>query len=204
MANKILGVDIFRVTALPEHELGILAENPKGGTGVIQFNEQLPVQSATGGIAPVTTTRRYDPGGIYKYVQANGSIVAGDGVKQDATFGAGTPALVEQRDATVIQIAASGDNLEGIAMADMNNTLLKFGWIQIEGKHFFANVADAVVDGSVLVGAAAGAMVASAGVATAAEAVAIAGGRSAKKVADATEVTGGTGLTNKGVVRIRA
>lgn len=203
MAQKVLGVNIFRTSALAEHELGVIAENPSGGSGVFQFNDLLPQSGASvTGPAFVTTTRRFDPGGIYKYVQANGTIVAGDGVKQDATFGAGTPALVEQRESTVIQVTAATDNIEGVAMAAMNTTTAKFGWIQIEGKHFFANVPDAVADGAVLTGAAAGAFAANTGIA--ADGIAIAGGRGVKKVADATEVTGGTGLTNKGVVRIRA
>jgi hypothetical protein len=199
MAIKELGISVFRTSSAAEHELGITVDDPRGGAGVSQFTEQLPVQSATGGVGPTTTTRRYDAGGEFKYVQANGTISAGDAVQIDATFGAGTPAAVDQRHATVIRGAASAV-IEGIAMSDMNTTDKKFGCIQIAGKHYAANVPDAVADGAVLVAGAAGVMAASGG--TAPEAQAIAAGRSIRKIADSTEVPGGTGLTNKGVVLI--
>jgi hypothetical protein len=132
---KLLGLDLFIASTTQKNELGIIVEDTRGGEQTFTFNDILPVESATGGIAASPTTRRFDGGGIYKYCQLNGTVVAGDAVKIDTT------ATQAKRHATVIQTTAADEAFEGIAMA--GGVSGQFIWVQIMGKMYQANVANA-------------------------------------------------------------
>jgi hypothetical protein len=191
MSIKVLGVNVFQVDTEQKHELGVETGDVKGGEGILSFTDFLPVQSATGGLSQVTTRRIYDPHGKYRYVKAVGAnIAAGDAVASDRTVG---DISVPHH---VIETATEA-NLEGIAMAAI--PLNSFGWIQVRGKHFDANVLDAVADDAYLEGAAGGTLIAATN--DVAYLQTTVHGVSVRKICDAS-VLGGA--VDKGVVEIRS
>lgn len=192
MPKKVFGVNVFRTSTTQEHELGVECEDVKGGEGIISFTELLPVQSATGGLALTTTRKIYDPHGCYRYVKAVGAnISSGDAVKSDRTVG---DINIPHH---VIETTSEAD-IEGIAMATVANG--DFFWIQVRGKHFDANVADAVADDAYLEGAANGTLIAATN--DVAYLQVTVHGISVRKICDASVLI--PGVVDKGVVEIRS
>lgn len=190
MPHKLLGVDVFQVDSVQKHELGIKATDVKGGEGTVTIQEFL--HPNTSGVYIAKTSRRvYDASGVYRYVKAVGAnIAAGDAVTSDRTAGdVSVPFHV---------IETAGEAVvEGIAMAAIPNG--SFGWIQTEGRHYEANVLDAVADDTFLESAAGGSLVAATNDVALLQAVAH--GCSLRKICDAS-VLGGA--ADKGVVEIRS
>lgn len=137
MAIKMLGVDFQHgADTVAKHEVGLIAEDVRGGEQTFTFNDLFPQAGASvTGPAFVATVRRYDGGGRYKYCKLNGTVVAGDAVKID------TSVASPLRHATVIQTTAADEAFEGIAMS--SGAVNQFIWVQIEGKNYLANVANA-------------------------------------------------------------
>lgn len=131
MAQKLLGIDLTVVGTTPTNEPGITVEDTRGKGGVITYVDP---------IGPTTVNRRYSPGAVFKYVKALGTITVGDAVKLDIT----APLL--ERDWSVIRTAAVDEVIDGIAFMSMTSG--QFGWIQIKGKFYDANVATAAVAGA--------------------------------------------------------
>lgn len=139
MSQKILGIDLFRVTPTPIHELGMEATDIKGGEGVLTIFEFLHPPVGAGAYQRFTSTRVFDPHGVYRYVRANAAnILRGDGVQRDVTASEVTIPH------NVVEVGAANQIVEGVTMEAIPNT--QFGWIQVRGKHFDVNVADAVAD----------------------------------------------------------
>lgn len=182
MSMKTLGIDLFRVDTVPQHELGLKVSDIRGGEGIISFKEV---------IDGTTQFRRFDPHGEYKYVKAVGAnIAAGDAVTSDRTVGEISIPY------HVIETAAEAV-IEGIAVVAIASG--SFGWIQTNGRHYEANVLDAVADDAFLESAAGGSLV----VATndVAYLQVTVHGCCVRKICDAS-VLGGA--TDKGVVEIRS
>lgn len=142
MSIKMLGVDVFRVTTTQEHELGMETTDVKGGEGILSFSDFLPVESATGGLAKVTTPRFYDPHGRYRYIKAGTGGLA-VGVAAGIETGATDLALPH----VLINMTAEGV-IHGVPLAAIPAN--SFGWVQIHGKHYNLAVADAVADDTAL------------------------------------------------------
>ena len=134
MADKLLGIDITSVSATAEHELGMIGEDPRGGTGSYtrRYN--------TNGIGTGTTaqTEVYGPGKKYMYVRADAAIAQYDACifklgETDDPF-----AVVKTVDASsfAIGVAEWGS-------IDAND----YFWLTIKGYVPVANVADAVTAG---------------------------------------------------------
>jgi hypothetical protein len=117
MSNKLLGVDIFRVDTVAQHELGMIVSDVRGGTGgpitIKQFIDD-----------PVPIIKEYSPDGEYRYVRANSAVAIGDSVKIDGT--------ATDEPGAVIPTSAITDALEGIAIIAIPNN--SFGWIQVRGR----------------------------------------------------------------------
>lgn len=193
MSQKILGVDIFRVTTTQLHELGLEVKDIKGGEGVLTVQEFLAPQT-TGVYAPFTTRRVFDSHGIYRYVRASGAnIGAGDGVQADL---AASDLVVPHH---VIETSAANNVLQGVAMAAI--PLNSFGWIQIHGKHFDVNVPDAVADDAWLDTAAGGAF-AVAAVLSDAQLQSWLTGVVLRKIADASSLF--PGVVDRGICMLRS
>lgn len=196
MSRKLLGIDPFRVTTTQEHELGVEAEDVKGGEGILSFSEFLPVQSATGGLAKVTTPKFYDPHGIYRYVQAGtGGLAAG--VAAGIETGATDLALPH----VLINMTAEGQ-INGVPLAAI--PALSFGWVQIHGKHYNLAVADAVADDAFLEPGAGPSLVLA--VLDIAHYAAAYGGLAIRKIVDQTTLftaVGLTGVADRGIGYIR-
>lgn len=182
MSFKLLGIDLTEVSTTQKHELGLVVQDVKGGEGVITFKEV---------IDGATQIRRFDSSGQFRYVKASGAnIAAGDAVTSDR---AAADVSVPYH---VIETAAEAV-IEGIAMAAIPSG--SFGWIQINGRHYEANVLDAVADDTFLESAAGGTLVAA--TVDAAFLGLTVHGCSVRKVADAS-VLGGA--ADKGIVEIRS
>ena len=138
MSKKVFGVNVFQVDTEQKHELGMEAEDVKGGEGILSFSELLPVQSATGGLAKITTARFFDAHGVYRYVKAGtGGLAVGVGAGIET--GATDLALPHQ----LINMTAEGV-IQGVPIIAIPAN--SFGWVQIHGKHYDLAVADAVAD----------------------------------------------------------
>lgn len=138
MSIKMLGVNVFQVDTVQQHELGQEAEDVKGGEGILSFSDFLPVQSATGGLAKSTTNRFYDPHGIYRYVRAGtGGLAVG------VAAGIETGATEARMPHQLINMTAEGV-IHGVPIIAI--PAASFGWVQIHGKHYNLAVADAVAD----------------------------------------------------------
>jgi len=97
-------------------------------------------------------------GNTIKYIQATGTITAGDAVQIDVT------ATAANRRFSVIRTSAVDQVLEGIANASM--TANQFGWITVKGFFTNANVVTGAAAGAVLgTSATAGRLATSGGVA---------------------------------------
>jgi len=129
MSQKLLGVDIFRVDTVQQHELGMQAKDIRGGEGFFSFKEF---------IDGTTQFRRFDPAGEYRYVKG-GTGGATEGVAVTAETGATDTIMPYQ----VINMTAEGV-IEGVPVVTIPAN--SFGWIQINGKHYNLNVLDAVAD----------------------------------------------------------
>jgi len=130
MADKFLGVDFDVVTTTAKHELGIEAEDVRGGNYGLSISQ---IDQFPGG--PVTTTRTYFPGNRYKYVQASATIAIGDAVKiDDAAADLTKPGLVTPTTAVT-------DIVDGVAHVAIASG--SFGWITIKGRVNSAKVLDA-------------------------------------------------------------
>lgn len=134
---KNLGIDFQHGADTTQRaELGAICEDVRGGEQTFTFNDLFPQAGASvTGPAYTATVRRYDGGGQYKYCQLNGTVVAGDAVKIDTT------ATQAKRHATVIQTTAADEAFEGIVMS--SGVVNQFVWVQIMGKNYLANVANA-------------------------------------------------------------
>jgi hypothetical protein len=127
MAQKLLGIDLFRAAnSVPTHEPGVVADDVRGKSGTVTYFDP---------IAGANVTRRYSPDGRYKYVRANGTIVAGDFVRLDFSVGA------TDRSFNVIQVSAVDQAIEGCAL--VGAVAGQYLWIQIAGRVHSANVANA-------------------------------------------------------------
>jgi hypothetical protein len=117
MSNKLLGIDIFRVDTVAQHELGIIVSDVRGGAGgpvtIKQFIDD-----------PVPIIKEYSPDGEYKYVRASSAIAIGDAVMVD-TAATDEPAAVAPTTGVTIAV-------EGIAIIAI--PLNSFGWIQVRGR----------------------------------------------------------------------
>jgi hypothetical protein len=194
MGAKILGVDIFRVTAAPIHELGLEVTDIKGGQGVLTITEFLHPPVGAGIYQKFQTTRVFDPHGVYRYVRANAANVdAGDGVMADLA------ALDIDVPHAVIQTAAANAVLQGVTMAAIPSG--SFGWIQVKGKHFDVNVPDAVADDAWLDTAAGGAF-AAAGALSDAQLQSWLTGVTVVKIADRSTLF--PGAVNRGICYLRS
>lgn len=126
---KLLGVDVFRVDTVQQHELGLEVEDVRGGEGVISFKEI---------IDGATQRRLFDAAARYRYIKAGtGGVAEGVGVTIE------TGATDAQVPYQVINMTAEGV-IEGVPMATL--TVGQFGWIIINGRHYNLNVLDAVAD----------------------------------------------------------
>jgi hypothetical protein len=185
MSLKMLGIDLFRVDTVAQHELGLEVEDPRGGQGVISFKEV---------IDGVLQFKIYDPGGRWRYVRANGAnIAAGDAVQADLT------ASDSDVPFAVIETSAANQIIQGITMSAI--PLNSFGWIQTHGKHYDVNVADAVADDVDLDTAAGGSLVVAAALSLA-QVNSWLSGVKVIKIADASSVR--TGIVNKGICFLRS
>ena len=185
MAHQMLGIDIFRVDAVPAHPLGLEATDIRGGQGVFSFKEF---------IDGATQFRVFDSGGIFKYVRANAANVGqGDAVIADlAASDADVPHAV-------IECSAANQIIQGITLSPIPIT--QFGWVQIHGKHFDVNVADAVADDADLDTGAGGALVVAAALSLA-QVNSWLSGVKAIKIADASSLR--PGVVNKGICMLRS
>lgn len=193
MSEKLLGIDLFRVTTVPLHELGLEVTDVKGGQGA--FTIQLFLAPQTSGVyAPVTERKVFDPHGKYRYVRASGAnIAAGDGVQADLTA-----ADVDVPHA-VIECSAANNVCQGVAMAAIPSG--SFGFIQIHGKHYDVNVPDAVADDAWLDTAAGGVFAAAAALSDA-QLQSWLTGVVLRKISDASTVFAGT--VDRGICMIRS
>ena len=136
--NKMLGVDInLTPSTTQQHELGMIVDDVRGGEQDLTYTYYL-----NGVLTAVTVRKKYAPGARFKYVKFNGTVAAGDSVKLDTSVAAGL------RDATVIQSAAVDEISEGLAVAAASAGM--FGFIQIKGRFFDANVATAANVGEIV------------------------------------------------------
>jgi hypothetical protein len=181
MSAKLLGVDIFRVDSVQQHELGMQARDVRGGEGQFSFKEV---------IDGTTQFRRFDPAGEYRYVKGGTGGVA-EGVAVAIETGA-TDTIVPYQ---VINMTAEGV-IEGVPLAAIPAN--SFGWIQINGKHYNLNVLDAVADDALLEPGAGPSLIAA--TLDIAHYAASLGGVSIRKIADATSLGG---AANRGIGTIR-
>lgn len=196
MGVKILGVNVFQVDTTPQHELGQEAEDVKGGEGILSFSEFLPVQSAGGGLAKVTTPKFYDAHGVYRYVQAGTGGLA-VGVAAGIETGATDLALPH----VLINMTAEGV-IHGVPIVAI--PALSFGWVQIHGKHYNLAVADAVADDVALEPAAGPTLIAA--TLDIAHYAATHGSLAIRKIVDQTTLftaVGLTGVADRGIGYIR-
>lgn len=185
MSLKLLGVDVFRVDVNQQNELGIRGADIRGGQGVISFKEV---------IDGAVQFRVFDSDAEFRYVRANAAnIAAGDGVKADLT------AADVDVPYAVIEVAAANEICQGIAMSAI--PINQFGWIQICGKHFDVNVADAVADDADLDTAAGGSFVVAAALSLA-QVNSWLSGVKVIKIADASSLR--PGVVNKGICYLRS
>lgn len=131
--EKMLGIDITRVTTTPLHEVGTIIEDPRGGSiGTLSFSDGF------GG----TITRTGNPGAEYRYVKAGAAIAAGDAVKVDNS---GTDA---DKPGTVIPTSGVTDIVEGIAHVAIASG--SYGFITTKGRVYAAKVTDGGAEGDAL------------------------------------------------------
>ena len=177
----MLGIDLFRVDTVPQHELGLQVIDVRGGEGQFSFKEV---------IDGATTFRRFDPAGEYRYVKAGtGGVLEGVGVTIET--GAGDITVPNQ----VINMTAEGI-IEGVPM--VTALVNQFLWIQINGKHYNLNVLDAVADDVLLEPGAGPSLIAA--TLDIAHYAAATGGVSIRKIHDASTIGG---AVNRGVGTIR-
>ena len=196
MSRKLLGINVFQVDTVQQHELGVETEDVKGGEGILSFSEFLPVQSATGGLAKVTTPKFYDPHGVYRYVKAGTGGLA-IGVAAGIETGATDLALPH----VLINMTAEGV-IQGVPITTI--PVNSFGWVQIHGKHYDLSVADAVADDVALEPAAGPSLVLA--VLDIAHYAAAYGGLAIRKIVDQTTLftaVGLTGVADRGIGYIR-
>lgn len=193
MSHKILGVDLFRVSTTQKNELGIVVQDVRGGQGILTFTELLPATGASGGLTQVTTTRRYDPEGLYKYIFASAGITEGNAVQLNI---AATPIT---RHADVIHTTAVDQIIEGVAIVTI--PIGQFGWVQVGGLHYQVNALDTVANGaSLTTSAVAGQLIDAGAVPTALNVLQIAMGRRIRKTAAASSIGG---LVNRALCLIK-
>jgi len=181
MSEKLLGIDLFRVDTVPQHELGLQVRDVRGGEGQFSFKEV---------IDGATTFRRFDPAGEYRYIKAGtGGVLEGVGVTLET--GAGDVTVPYQ----VINMTAEGV-IEGVPLAAIPAN--SFGWIQINGRHYNLNVLDAVADDALLEPGAGPSLIAA--TLDIAHYAATLGGVSIRKICDASSLGGSA---NRGVGSIR-
>jgi hypothetical protein len=181
MSHKLLGIDIFRVDTVQQHELGMQVLDVRGGEGFFIFKEV---------IDGTTQFRRFDPAGEYRYVKfGTGGVL--EGVAVTAETGATDTIMPYQ----VINMTAEGV-IEGVPIA--TGLVNQFGWIQINGKHYNLNVLDAVADDAVLEPGAGPSLIAA--TLDIAYFGASLGGVSIRKICDASSLGG---AANRGVGSIR-
>lgn len=196
MSIKKFGVSIFQVDTVQQHELGQETDDVKGGEGILSFSEFLPVQSATGGLAKITTPKFFDPHGRYRYVQAGTGGLA-VGVAAGIETGATDLALPH----VLINMTAEGV-IQGVPIIAI--PALSFGWVQVHGKHYNLAVADAVADDVALEPAAGPALIAA--TLDIAHYAASHGGVAIRKIVDQTTLftaVGLTGVADRGIGFIR-
>lgn len=136
MSRKMLGIDIYRVSTVAQHELGLIVEDVRGKAGDVTFTEFL----VPGTGSPKVTTRRYSPDGEYKYVRATALVGNGDAVKVDVT--------ATDEPAGVTPVVAITDAVDGIAIVNIPSG--SFGFIQVRGRVPFGQVS---ADASLRLGA---------------------------------------------------
>lgn len=193
---KKFGVSVFQVDTVQQHELGQETDDAKGGEGILSFSELLPVQSATGGLAKITTPRFFDPHGRYRYVQAGTGGLA-VGVAAGIETGATDLALPH----VLINMTAEGP-IQGVPIVAI--PALSFGWVQVHGKHYNLAVADAVADDAFLEPAAGPSLVLA--VLDIGHYAAAYGGLAIRKIVDQTTLftaVGLTGVADRGIGFIR-
>lgn len=115
MSTKLLGIDIFRVDTVAQHELGVIVSDNRGGSGEFSFKEF---------IDGPTQFRRFSPDGEYKYVRATNAVVSGDACKVDVT--------AADEPAGVTPVTAITDAVDGIAIINIPQN--SFGFIQVRGR----------------------------------------------------------------------
>lgn len=121
MSHKLLGIDPFKAAqTTPEHELGVIVRDVKGGQGSISFKEV---------IDGATITRTFSPDAEYKYVRATGTIAANDWVILDTAQ--------TDEPAAVVATSAVNQSIEGCACVAMTSG--QYGWIQVRGRVPAAN-----------------------------------------------------------------
>jgi hypothetical protein len=117
MSVKILGIDIFRVDTVAQHELGLIVDDVRGGQGgpitIKQFIDD-----------PLPIIKEFSPDGKYKYVRASTAITIGDSVRID------TGATDEP--GACAPVTATDQPIEGVAVIAI--PLNSFGFIQVGGR----------------------------------------------------------------------
>lgn len=181
MAQKLLGIDLFRVDSVPQHELGLEVEDVRGGEGQFSFKEV---------IDGALQFRNFDPAGRYRYVKAGtGGVLVGVGVTLET---GATDVTVPYQ---VINMTAEGV-IEGVPM--VTALVNQFLWIQINGRHYNLNVLDAVADDVMLEPGAGPSLIAA--TLDIGHYASTLGGVSIRKICDASSLGG---ATNRGVGSIR-
>lgn len=130
MAVKLL-VDIFEVSTIQKHELGIIVEDPRGGQGEKSILDFLPVEAAAGGLSQQTVdVFRYSPDGEYKYVK-NAETNPFAGGEAVALLLSTTETTVLDEPGSVTRTVDTTRVLEGITISPIPAG--GFGFIQIKG-----------------------------------------------------------------------
>lgn len=196
MSVKLLGNDLFRVTATPIAELGQEIHDVKGGEGVLTIGEFLYPRTAGegGGYGKFTSVRVFDPHGTYRYVRAGaGNLAAGTACQADV---AAADVVVPHQ--LIVTTGANGI-VEGVPLVLIPANF--YGWVQTKGKHFDVAVADAVADDAFLDTAAAGGWTAAAADSLA-QMRSLIQGVSLRKIADRSSLV--AGAVDRGICQLRS
>jgi len=138
MSQKLLGVDVNRVTTTPTHELGVYFEEARGGD-----------EGSLPGLGyDILTTRHFSPDAQYKYVRATG---VGGVLKGDACI-VDTAAVDEPAGVVRTLTTTAGQTIDGWAVEDIPQN--SYGWIQTRGRFPFVSSAVAAQRRGVRVAAA--------------------------------------------------
>lgn len=131
---KIAGNDLYHISATPEHEPGMMVDDPRGKSGVVTINRVIAG-------AVVTQTIRYSPDAEYRYIQASNAIVGaengagGDALKMDE---AQTDTVKPIRHTPTTAVTSQVDAVAHISITDEF-----YGFVQTRGRVYNAKVLDA-------------------------------------------------------------